>query len=71
MLRIDNVLSRFVRYAAVRGFVQNIIVGGGCSGSSSSGASFFCDDLDFRDFLAGSGGARRNEIVDSGGLQSK
>jgi hypothetical protein len=27
--------------------------------------------LDFRELLAGSGGARRNGIVDSGGLQRK
>lgn len=59
----------------MRGFVQNIIVGGGCSGSLSSGTDFLCKDLDlilaFRDFFFCSGGARRNGIVASGGLQSK
>jgi hypothetical protein len=59
----------------VRGFVQKMMVGGGCSGSSSPGADFFLEAfdlaLDFLEFLAGSGGARRKGIVDSGGLQSR
>lgn len=74
VLRIESDLSSIVRYAAVRGRVQNMIVGGGCSGSSSSSeAVFLCFDLDLRGFregFAGSGGARRRWMVDSGGLQS-
>lgn len=40
VLRIDSVLSTAVRYAAVRGRLQNIIVGGGCTGGSSSSIVF-------------------------------
>lgn len=64
----------------MRGFVQKMIVGGGCMGiSSSSGPGFRdvfplppCLDfvLLFPD-LTGSGGARRSDTMLSGGLQSK
>ena len=58
----------------MRGFVQKMMVGGGCS-DSSSGVGFFLEAfdlaLDFLEFLTGSGGARRKGIVDSGGLQSR
>lgn len=64
----------------MRGFVQKMIVGGGCMGITPSSGSGFRDDLALPpclDFallfpdLIGSGGARRNDKVFSGGLQSK
>ena len=69
-----------VRYAAVRGRRQKMIVGGGCSISSGSdevafdflGLAFECEaDLRFSRGLTGSGGARRRWRVDSGGLQRR
>lgn len=60
VLRIESVFKRFVKNAAVRGRAQNIIVGGGCSGSSSSSVGFFgFFDFGLRDDFAASGGARR------------
>jgi hypothetical protein len=72
VLRIDRVFRRFVKKAAVRGRAQNIMVGGGCSGGSSSSIGFFSFFvLGFRDVFVGSGGARRRGTVDSGGLHSR
>ena len=77
VLRMFSVLSRCVRYAAVRGRWQKMIVGGGCSISSSSCAAFFLEPflafvgLPFCARLLGSAGVRRRGIVDSGGWQSR
>lgn len=60
VLLIAKDFRRFVKKAAVRGRAQNIIVGGGCSGSSSSSVGFLCFlAFGFRDDFAGSGAARR------------
>lgn len=61
----------------MRGFVQNIIVGGGWVMSSSSSELFLEDfDLDlpafvFPELFAGVGGVRRSDNVSSGGLQRR
>lgn len=75
VLRIDKDFKRFVRYAAVRGRVQKMMVGGGCSGSSSSpAAGFFFLGFPFgfwfRDKFT-SGGALRRWTVESGGLHKR
>lgn len=78
--RMWRVWRSEVRYAAVRGRRQKMIVGGGCSISSGSaevvfdflGFDFECEeDLRCLEGLTGSGGARRRCRVDSGGLQRR
>lgn len=64
----------------MRGRVQKMMVGGGCSIDSSSSAAaedFFLEvllgleDVRFLDPRTGSGGARRRWRVGSGGLQRR
>lgn len=70
VLRIDSVLSSSVKYAAVRGRAQKMIVGGGCSGASSS-TDWLRLDLFCFFVPVGPEGARRKWSVLSGGLQRK
>jgi len=70
VLRIDSAFNTFTRYATVWGLAQNIMVGGGCR-NSSSWESFCKGFLAFAFAAFAMGGARRKDMVLSGGLHNK
>ena len=71
-----SVLRRSVRYCAVSARDTKMIVGGGWIGIESSSVEGLVAFLDLVEGFAerlgfGSGGARRSDNMDSGGLQSR
>jgi hypothetical protein len=73
VLRIESVCNMAVRYATVRAFAQNIIVGGGWRNSSPL-ATFFVEDFLWmvaRERLTGPGACCRRWAIVSGGLHRR